>query len=435
MATKYGQLANALLGAQSLWSPTGYASLTPFHADDTVYTGSSDGKTPVFGGQVRYPLSKNSTLIGLPTWECAVSAGVLGAGRRAAFVKNFGDQIVQEVTFRFGGNILQSIPHAVFAPMWRRLCYHDNHIEGVNAQVLGGLPAGNAATEGVREAAVTSGLTIYCPLDELFWTSNRDEFWMPEAYSMEAEIILQLAPLARLVYSDNGGNPFTTAPALSSDVLRYREITLSAAEKENRLKSYMTQQGLVNHFLDIERQESFTYTGAGGGTRTLVVPLDNFRMDIAELIFVNRIDSNAAAGVTPGVSEDWRGDAMESTTAPSIITAASVACVQPILSYSLYANGKCIYQDTAEFWNRAHIRQQYHPDSQISDAFYSISFAEFPEDRKNATGHQSAQVLGKLELRITLTDPAAGIIGRIDCYAHSHNFMQSRAGGISKALH
>lgn len=435
MASKHSQLANALIGAQSLWAPTGYMAVTPFHADDTVYASSSDGKTPTFGGTVRYPLPKNSTLIGLPTWKCTLSAAVLGAGRRAAYVKNLGDQMITEVTLRYGGNILQSIPHAVWAPMWRRLTRHDNNIEGINAQVLGGLPAGNAATEGVRENAVTAGLDVYVPLDELFWVDNRDEHWMPEAYALEAEIILQLAPLARLVYSDNGGDPFTTAPALSGDVLRYREITLSAAEKENRLKTYMTSQGNVNHFLDIERQESFTFTRLSGGNRTVVVPLDNFRMDIAELVFAFRIDSDSAAATSAGVSEDWAGDAMESSTAASIITGASVACVQPVVSYALYSNGKIIYQDIEEFWNRAVIRKRYHPDSQISDAFYCIPFAEFPEDRKNATGHQSAQVLGKLELRIVLADVSATQTGRIDVYAHSHNFMQSRAGGISKALH
>lgn len=425
MATKHSQLAGALLGSRSLWQPAGYNALAPFHADDLARTSSSDGATPTFGGSVRYPLIKNSTLIGQCIWKCTISAGTLSGGRRAAYVKNLGDQMIQEVTLRYGGNILQSIPNNVWAPLWRRLCKHDAHIEGTNAMVLGGLPAGNAAAEGVREAAVTSGLDIYVPLEELFFAHSRDEHWMPEAHALEAEIILQLAPLGRLVYSDNGADPFSARPTLSADELRYREITLTAAEKETRLNVYMQEQGHVIKFLDIERQENVSFVGTGtGNNRTLTIPLDNFRMDLAEIAFLMRDDANTAAGVTPAVSADWRGDAMESSTAASIITGAAVNCVNPIVSFDLRANGRIIYQSQEEFYNRAVVRSRYHPDSQIADAFYTIPFAEFPEDYKNATGHQSAQVLGKLELRVVVADWASTITRRFDVYGHSHNFIQ-----------
>ncbi len=81
------------------------------------------------------------------------------------------------------------------------------------------------------------------------------------------------------------------------------------------------------------------------------------------------------------------------------------------------------------------MRKRYHPDSQIAEAIYTIPFAAFPEDRKNATGHQSAQVLGKLELVITMADFPATQPHRCDVYTHSHNFIQARAGGATKALH
>lgn len=439
IAGKYGQLAASLLGARSLYAPTGYNALTPVHQEDLARVTSSDGVTPSFGGSLRYPLIKNSTLIGPMHWKCTVSAAVNDTGRRSAYVKNFGDQCISEITLRYASNILQSIPNRVWAPLWRRLCYHDNHIEGINANVLGGLPAGDAATEGIRENAVTAGLDIIVPLEELFFSHNRDEYWFSEAYSMEAEILLQISPLASLVYSDNGLTPFGgvgTAPVLSADELRYREITLSAAEKENRLKGYMTQQGNVVKWLDIERQENVSFVGTGTGlNRVLNVPLNNFRMDLAEIIFLMRIDTDTLSATAPGVSKDWAGDAMESTTTPSIITLASVACVLPVVSWELVANGKVIYQSQEELFNRTIVRHRYHPDSQISDAFYVIPFAEFPEDYKNATGHLSAQVLGKLELCITVLDWAATQRRRIDVYAHSHNFIQSRAGGITKALH
>lgn len=443
LAARQSQFAGALLGALSPYGIQGWQATTPFHPDDTARVQSSDGSQPQFNGSVRYPLIKNSTLVGFPVFKVDVSAGVLGGGiASAAYVNNLGDQLVQSITLRYGSNILQTIPHHTWEIMWRRLTRHDNHLEPVLAQVLGGLPPGGS-TEAVRGSgaggAVVTGLTLFVPLNELYFKHSKDQYWMPEAHALEAEIILQLAPLARLVYSDTGGDAFAggTAPALSAGELFYQEITLSAAEKENRLKVYASEQGHVIKFLDLERQENFNL-GSGGGTglaRTVRVPLDNFRMDIAEILFVVRISSDTSSATAPAVDKDWAGDAMESSTTASIVTGASVACAIPITSFRLEANGKQIYQEQTEFFNRTEQRKRYHKDAQIADPFYMISFANFPEDRRNATGHISASVLGKLELVLTLTDWAVAQTLRVDCYAHSHNIMQHRSGGVTKALH
>ncbi len=58
----------------------------------------------------------------------------------------------------------------------------------------------------------------------------------------------------------------------------------------------------------------------------------------------------------------------------------------------------------------------------------------FTEDRKNATGHLSASVVGKLELVLTMLDFPSNYTLQVDVFSHSHNIMQHRAGGVVKAL-
>ncbi len=109
---------------------------TPVHYDDITSVRSSDGAGPAFGGSLRYPLIKNSTLIGLPTWVVDISAAVIDPAyaaaaaplEAAAYVNKLGDQIIESVTFRYGSNIIQTIPRNVFTPAWVRLTKHDNHI-------------------------------------------------------------------------------------------------------------------------------------------------------------------------------------------------------------------------------------------------------------------------------------------------------------------
>lgn len=165
------------------------------------------------------------------------------------------------MVFRYGSNVLQSYPGA-FQAMWRRLTRNDTHIEGVNAQVLGNIPPG-AATEGALVQALGSlvandpaaGVTLYCPLDELYFHHSKDEFWMPEAHALEGQLYITLEQLQNIVYtctgtgSTGGTEPFTSLPTISSVFLYYQEVTLSAAEKQNRLSVYKMPEGQVIKFL------------------------------------------------------------------------------------------------------------------------------------------------------------------------------------------
>lgn len=427
------QISGALLSHESVYHPIGWKACTPTYRDDNVNQQPIDGIVPQFGGQARFALSKNSTLVEGATLVVDIAAAVLDAGRNAAWVKNFGDQFMREVTVRYGSTVLQFYP-GEYQYMWARMTTHDNHIEGRNAQVLGGLTPGAAGGEAQRIAALTAGMRLYCPLDELYFTWHRDEAWMPEAYALELELQIRIQDLGLLVYSDNGADPFIgagTTPAITAIQLRINETTLSAAEKEERLQVYNTANGHVVKMLDIEQLRNFRITGTGGvGNITVRVPLDNFRMDIAEMFFVVREEDPAGVGV----STNWVGDALESDATPSLVTGASVATMVQIVSFRLEANGKVILPEQEELWNRVHVRQRYHPDTQIADPIYTVVFAIFPEDRKNATGHQNAAHLGHMELVITLADFAVASPRRVDVFAHSHNLMQSRGGSVAKAL-
>ena len=437
LAARQSQISGALLGSLSPYSPQGWQSTTPFHMDDTAKVQTCDGSSATFGGTVRFTLPKNSTLIGDPIFKVSVSAAVLAADRSAAYVNGLGDQLVETVTLRYGSSILQVVPHSIWTPMWRRLTRNDAHVEPVHAMVLAGLPV-QGDTEAMRESAVTDGLDLYVPLDELYFAKSKSQYWFPESLSLEGEIILKLAPLGSLVYSDNGDDPFAgaTYPALSGAELHFHEVTISSAEKENRLRQFATEQGVVTLFKDIETQLSQNL-GVGGDTgldRVVRVDLDNIRLDIATIVFVVRVATNSTGGVTPAVNAPWRGDPFESNTENSIITGGDIACAKPITSFALEANGKRIYNEMTDFENRAVTRRRYFADAQVFDPYYFISFSNFPQDANNSTGHISASILGRLQLVITLPDWAATQTLQCDVLCHSYNILQARSGAIVKAL-
>ena len=430
VAAKQSQLAPVLIGQHSFFKPRGWEACQVFHMDENVPVQALDG-VPSFGSQVRFRINKNKTLVAKPLLETVLAPAVLNGGRSAAYVKNLGDQILAQVQARYGTNVLQSYP-GEFQYIWRRLSRNDVLIEGVNAQVLGGLPVGGAS-ETSRQTALTAGLTLFSPLEELYWWWNKDEYWMPEAHAQELELIITLAPLSQVVYSDNGTNPFATAPAITSCRLISREVTLSAMEKRDRLARYETPDGVVVKFLDLERQENFRLAGTGaGGTAVYTIPLNNIRLDMAEMMFLVREDSMVAG--QPGARNPWASDALESGSTNSTVTGASIQTVVGITSFRLLSNGQEVHRSITDLFNRTEVRPNYHPEAQIGDFFYTLPFALYPEDRKNVTGLLPASNLGNLELEITMPGFAAASPKRVDIYVHSHNVIQHRDGNAVRVL-
>ena len=492
ISAKYSQLAGALFSDKSIWSRRGNQALTPFFIDDTVFILQSNGvSAPLPLSTVQFNLPKNSTLIGRCHVEVTLSAGrdsqlvsfdpnlpyaAPGNEPIVEYVKNVGDQVFQQHSLIYGNATLQQFD-GVFHYIWRRICKNDVNIEAQNAMVLGGLPPGGNRDTGPERVLVDAwyrGVTLEVPLEEFFWVNQKDQYWMPESLALEGQLRHVLAPNGSIMNTRNHTvNDILFAgrgamPAITNCVLRYQEVTLSAAEKENMLKLYRTPEGAITHFLDIETQLGSVISGSGlrlGGTAldaqpNMVwnVPLNNLRMDMAEIIFVIHRLTNATvvpgAVVSPGTypGEDgtynpaaggFSGSYAESNnTVQSILypaappgpVGAGFATQINVTNFKLQAAGKDLLQLQPQFWNRTFVRKYYHLDSQIGDNIFIIPFAAFVEDRFNATGSMAASVLGNLNLQINLPNPGSDISYQCDVYVHSHNLMQCRAGGIVKAL-
>ncbi len=487
ISAQSSQLAGAILGKNSLYASNGYQALTPFFIDDTKEVLSANGvTTPALGSTVQFNLPKNSTLIGKCYVEITLGAGSATSDNStgepnaitfnpdvaynavnnfpvAEYNKNVGDLIVDSNTLIYGNTNLQNWG-GDFQALFRRVCKNDVNIEATTAQVLGNLNPGGDVNQGSERVLVDAyyrGVTLQCPMDELFFCHNSDEFWMPEAYALEGQLNVRLAALGQLVSCIDRSGAMIAAgqrPAITDIRLRYAEVTVSAAEKDNLLKLYRTPEGKVQHWYDLEFQRNLAISGTGvrapatvlaaQPTLRVVLQLNNLRMDMGELIFcVHRVANRAADTAHPqenGVITDagFGGSYMEGdNVTPSITYLSSTTTNQgfstliDVNSINLTAAGKSLYSSAhTGFWNRTHIRKAYHLDSQIVGQVYVIPFARFPEDRKNATGHMSASVLGALQLEIELPNPGSNIDYRLDLWSHSHNLMQARAGAIGKAL-
>jgi len=474
ISAQQSQIASAILGSKSVYNPTGSQALTPTARDETVYIFPANGVVTfgtaaagwVAGTKITYALPKNTTLIGKIWHEVTLSAGIsnpnyipavaadynatpqtlatLPVGTpQAAYCDNFADLLFEQTLLRYGSTVLQQYD-SDFEVALRKLYKNNVNIQFINAEVLGNLGPGGA-TEQVRIDAWYQGVTVRKPCEYLWFTTNQDRCWMPESLALEGTLEFVLRGPGEVMYTTSGdATVIATFPTITNIQLRYQQITLSLAEKENRLRIYKQPQGLVNLFHDVEVQTNFqsTPTVAAGTAVTLNVPLSNFRMDMAELIFFVRIAENTIGGggliggaVTTGQLQNYQADRMQSDrTNASSVTLNAIGTLVPITSYKIQAAGKDMQNLEPELWVRTHDRKNYHPDAETGAYIYHHSFAIYPEDCRNATGHVSTSVLGNLTLQIVLPSLGTGITFRVDAYNVCYNLMQSRAGSIAKAL-
>lgn len=475
IATKYSQLSNAILGNKSVYMQTGNSALTPTDRDETTFIQPSNGNlTPawVAGAKIVYSLPKTATLIGKMWHEITLSAGVtqepaqvpptftpaVGAnsltnlaavaalGRPAAeYIENIGDLIFDQTILRYSTNPLQV--YDMEAALARRMISENNVlIQATNAEVLGNLPPGGN-TEQVRIDAFYNGVTLRTPLDFIYFTQCMDRHWMPEALALEGTLELVFRDRAQCIITRSGTNAELIAagasfPAVTDVRLRYQQITLSAAEKMNRLQLYKSPQGSVNLFEDLEMQTQFQFTptvGAGIAI-TQFVPLSNFRMDMKEIIFFVRraVDPRVPAAGMGTFFPDLQGfrgsRMMSNVVTPNLLGGQLEGCLVPIISYRLQAAGKDLQNDEPELYVRAADRKFYHPNAEIANNIYHHAWAIYPEDVKNATGHTSASVLGNLNLVLNLQSLGATTTLQVDVFSYPYNLMQARAGSIAKAL-
>ncbi len=464
--TNFGQLTPLLVGPNSIFTPKSW-SVSNLHVLDETTVLSPVRDNTQWGETARFTQIKRASLHMGFVVKVVIGASVLNgvgaANQRAAYCNNLGDQLLKRVTHRYGSTVLHQYD-GEYAQLYRRLCQNEISEESRNALSLGGLPLtfGAGIPEYQRRAALIAGFTLYVPLDRLWFAQNPDEAWMPEAYATEGEIEITLAALNEVVYNAvaraaPGGaiaTPFTTAPTITSIELIGREVTLTAPEKLQRLQHYESDKGLLTHFLDVESQRGITLTGTGtGNVRDFYVTLDNIRLDMQEIFFIVR--RGLGAGVpTNQASLDsaWAGDKLQApvydftplatlgapTRVGSIFDTVTPIYVDTMVdnieSYWLEVNRKRLTEPQNDLLGRCWVRQLYHPNSQVKDPIYAISFSFAPEETKLVAGLQSAANIGKLELVIRMLDFPADQPRVVDVWAHVHNIIQSRRGAVVKTL-
>ena len=480
IANMYSQLSQAVLGHNSVYSAVGGQALTPTARDDSVFIAPANGvQTPVWvaNNKIIYTLPKTATLIGKMWHEVTLSAGqtnpalgvytpgrpadpansvglVLPVGTpHAEYIKNIGDLIYSYILLRYGTTVLQQyVPEMVVFKRYMEI--NNINIQDINVEVLGNLsPGGNGELTLVD--AFYTGVTLRHPLQQIWFTQSPDRHWMPESLALEGTLEFTLRDPQNCIITTNGlASDLLTTPSISNCVLRYQQITLSAAEKMNRLALYKSPEGMVNLFEDNEDQLQFQFTPTVG-TRipfnpvviNQVVPLSNFRMDSKEIFFVVRVAQmtpNPAYvnpfGIFSGQLAKLRGSPVESDrTSTSLLTTPAlggncIGTMVPVVAAKLVSNGKDLFNFVPELYLRTHVRKQYHPDAEVGSYIYSFPFAIFPEDCRNATGHISTATLGNLQLVLQISVNGPEFTYQVDCWSLAYNLMQSRGGSIVKAL-
>lgn len=424
--TQYGNLSALFASKQSLFGNRGFDTTNIFAVDNT-YSSTPVGNEANFGQEVRFRLRKRGGKIHRCWAKIRITAGVVNAANRAAYVDDLGASMLENCRLSYASKTLQEYDGETMKA-YRRLMKHDILREAYNAMSFAGLPPGAGGAEAQREALVTSSFDLYIPLDWLYFCRFEDYSVTPEALASELDLSLVFRPLRQIVYARviaTGlpvvGSPFDTAPTIESTILYQQLIHVPVPEKNRHLKTFETEQGNLYKILDWETQLNNSIPAAAG---TYKIKLDNFRLDTQFLMWYMR-DSN--------INVDWSIDRMMSDTTPTILPGGgSVASMEPIVSFRLLANGRVIVDTCTDIENRAVWRKMYLSESQIAEPIYFIPFSWLLKDAKNVTSFQNMANLGNVELELTVAARTRASI--CDVYSCTHNVIQWKRGDVVKAL-
>lgn len=425
--SQYGNLSALLASPQTLWGQRGYDTTNIFAVDNTFRT-TPAGNEVTFGQQVRFRLRKRGGRIHKAWLRLTISAGVLNAANRAAFVDDLGAAIIQEAKLQYASKDIHTF-QGEMVKMYNRLMNHDINREAYNAMAFAGLPPGAGGAEAQREALTTTAFQLFVPLDWLFFTRFEDYALTPEALAAELELIIDYRALEQLVYArviatgaTVAGNPFTTNPIIASSELFTQLIYNPEPERNAHLMSFDTEQGQLFKILDTEVQLNQQFI-VSAVAETVNVRLDNFRLDSHFIMFMIRNQT---------ILTNWNVDRMQSDTTATILPGGgSVAALLQCTSFRLTANGRVIVDTCTDIENRAVWRHIYFPGCQIAEPIYFIPFAWLLKDAKNVTSFQNMANLGNVVLEILM--PAHPAM-QVDVYNICHNVIQQNRGDIIRSL-
>lgn len=422
----YGNLSRILASEQSLFENRGYDTTNIFAVDNTALT-RPIGQQANFSQEDRFRLRKRGGRIHHCWLKVQISAGVVAAANRAAYVDNLGEAMLEGLRVEYASKTIHQYNGEAIKAQ-NRLMYHDVGREAYNAMVFGNLPPGAGGAEAAREANVSAATLVFIPLDWLWFNVSEDYALTPEGLASELDVIVKYRNLEQLIYArviatglTPAGDPFTTRPAITQVDLVTQLIFEPKMQKTLNLAQFDTPQGQLFKILDFEEQRQQVIDAAAG---TYNIKLDNFRLDSHFIMFFIR-DSL--------VNTSWAIDRMQSDTTATILPGGgSVAALQPLTSFRLKANGSIIVDTCTDIENRAVWRKMYFPGSQIGEPIYFIPFGWLLKDKRNVTGFQNISNLGSVEVEIVM--PARARQSLFEGYNVCHNAIQQKQGDIIRAL-
>lgn len=408
----------------SIWHARGF-NTTNIFAVDNGSKSTPLGTAATFGGEDHFQFRKRGGRVHRTWLRIEISAATLAGGITAAYVDDMANNIIENLRIEYASKTIQEY-NGEFLKAYNRLQYHDISREQYNALAFAGLPPGGPG-ETARSGNLTSGVLLYVPLDWLWFTRSEDYALTPEALASNLDLVVQYAPLERLVYARTGGgvppvvSPFTVAPRIVKAELCHQLVFTPYVEKAQHLSTFESRQGQIFKILDVEEQLNNPIEAAAN---TYKVDLNNFRLDSQFLVFYLRDNRYK----TP-----WTLDkTMSDPTATLLTGGGSVAALQPITSFKVYANGSTIVDICTDIENRALWRYHYFPGGQISDYVYFVPWSWLLRDCKNVSGFQNMANLGNVQLEITVG--ARANTSSLDVYNVCHNVIQNKKGDIIKAL-
>lgn len=426
--TNHGNLSKLLASDQSIWTNQGYDVTNIFAIDDC------NKQKPVtqqssFGGFDRWKLRKRGGRLFKSWLRVTISAGVVNAANRAAYMDDLADGLVERCLVEASSKSIHEYNGET--KKWvDRLWYHDISREADFALMYAGMPPGAGGAEAEREANVSAAITVYVPLDWLWFTKSTDYAFTPEALSAEPDLIVYYRKLENLVYArviatglTPAGDPFDTRPVITLSELFNEVVFTPAIENNLHLATFESRQGQIFKILDIESHKQQAMAAAAG---TYTFQLNNFRLDSAFLVFVVRSND---------INTNWKLDRCLSDPTSTIMPGGcSVAALQPITSFRILANGNTIVDSTSDIENRALWRKMYFPGSQISDYIYFVPWGAHLREIKNVCSFQNMANLGNVELELVMPASLDGQARLVDIDSICHNVIQQKKGDIIRVL-
>lgn len=425
-SANYSAISRMLSGPNSIWNNSGF-EVTNIFAVDNTYKQTNPGTPVQWGGEERFRFRKQGGRIHNAWLKVQISAGtttpLLTEG---CWVDDLAANLPEQIRVQNGPNIVAQY-RGEHLKQYMRLYMNDIARETYFATALAGLPPGLAGAENSRR--VGTALTVYIPLDWLWFTRSEDYAFNPEALAGELELIIKWRNLSELAYGRVilGGavtNPWSVAPTITSVELCTQLVHPPKIEKSQHLATFEGKDGHLMKVLDFEEQLKVE---VGTAADTYRIQLLNFRADCQFLMFCvrdSRIDTPYALDRT-----------MSDSTGTILSGGGSVAAKLPITSFQMKSNGQLIVDTCTDVDNRGIWRKMYWPGSQARDFDYFVPFGWNLRDHRNVCNFQNMANLGNTELILTLPAAPAGATKRyVDIVSVFHNIVQQKKGDMLRIV-